>query len=183
FEEWIPSLPPPGTPTPEELSPVASELKRAIHQTIHAVGQELERFHFNKAVALIRELSNRVEDFPADDPAAPALLREALETLVLLLGPMVPHLAEELWQRLGHDVLLADTPWPEADAAFLVEDRVTLAVQVNGKLRATISLPRGADRATIEAAALAEANVRRDMAGRQPRRVIVVPDRVVNVVV
>ena len=183
FEERLPQLAPPGTPTPARLSPAATELKRAIHRTIDAVTQELERFHFNKAVALVRELSNRVELFDAGDPAAPALLREALETLVLLLGPMVPHLAEELWQRLGHATLLADAAWPEADPAWLAEDRVTIAVQVNGKRRATISLPRGSDRATTEAAALAESNVRRGIEGKPPRRVVVVPDKIVNVVV
>jgi leucyl-tRNA synthetase len=183
FEERLPQLAPPGTPTPERLSPAATELKRAIQQTIDAVSQELERFHFNKAVALIRELSNRVELFDAGDPAAPALLREALDTLVLLLGPMVPHIAEELWQRLGHRALLAETAWPRADPAWLAEDRVTIAVQVNGRLRATISLPRGSDRATTEAAALAEANVRRGIADKPLRRVVVVPDKVVNVVV
>jgi leucyl-tRNA synthetase len=172
-----------GTPTPARLSPAATELKRAIHQTIDAVSQELERFHFNKAVALVRELSNRVEDFDAADPAAPALLREALEALVLLLGPMVPHIAEELWQRLGHDALLADTAWPRAEARWLEQERVTIAVQVNGRLRATISLPRGSDRATTEAAALAETNVRRGIEGRPLRRVVVVPDKIVNVVV
>ncbi len=183
FEERLPQLAPPGTPTPARLSPAATELKRAIQQTIDAVSQELERFHFNKAVALIRELSNRVELFDAGDPAAPALLREALETLVLLLGPMVPHIAEELWQRLGHTTLLADAAWPQADPAWLAEDRVTIAVQVNGRLRATISLPRGSDRATTEAAALAESNVRRGIEGKPLRRVVVVPDKVVNVVV
>ena len=183
FEERLPQLAPPGTPTPGRLSPAATELKRAIQQTIDAVSQELERFHFNKAVALIRELSNRVELFDAGDPAAPALLREALETLVLLLGPMVPHIAEELWQRLGHTTLLADAAWPQADPAWLAEDRVTIAVQVNGRLRATISLPRGSDRATTEAAALAESNVRRGIEGKPLRRVVVVPDKVVNVVV
>jgi leucyl-tRNA synthetase len=183
FEERLPQLAPPGTPTPVRLSPVATELKRAIQQTIDAVSQELERFHFNKAVALIRELSNRVELFDAGDPAAPALLREALDILVLLLGPMVPHIAEELWQRLGHAALLADAAWPQADPAWLAEDRVTVAVQVNGRLRATISLPRGSDRATTEAAALAESNVRRGIEGKPLRRVVVVPDKVVNVVV
>jgi leucyl-tRNA synthetase len=183
FEECLPRLAPPGTPTPARLSPAATELKRAIHQTIDAVSQELERFHFNKAVALIRELSNRVELFDAGDPAAPALLREALERLVLLLGPMVPHIAEELWQRLGNTTLLADAAWPQADPAWLAEDRVTIAVQVNGRLRATISLPRGSDRATTEAAALAESNVRRGIEGKPLRRVVVVPDKVVNVVV
>jgi leucyl-tRNA synthetase len=183
FEERLPQLAPPGAPTPERLSPAATELKRAIQQTIDAVSQELERFHFNKAVALIRELSNRVELFDAGDPAAPALLRETLDTLVLLLGPMVPHIAEELWQRLGHRALLAETAWPGADPAWLAEDRVTIAVQVNGRLRATINLPRGSDRATTEAAALAESNVRRGIAGKPLRRVVVVPDKVVNVVV
>ncbi|HYZ26838.1 MAG TPA: leucine--tRNA ligase [Geminicoccaceae bacterium] len=183
FEERFAVLAPSGTAPPDPLSPAATELQRAIHRTIDAVSQELERFHFNKAVALIRELSNRIEAFDPADPAAPALLRSGLETLVLLLGPMVPHLAEELWARLGHHVLLADTPWPAADAAWLVEDRVTLAVQVNGKLRATISLPRGSDSATAESAALAEPNVRRGIEGRPLRRVIVVPDKIVNVVV
>jgi leucyl-tRNA synthetase len=183
FDECGAQVAPPGTPTPARLSPVATELKRAIHQTIDAVTQELERFHFNKAVALIRELSNRVEAFGLDDPAAPALLREALDTVVLLLGPMVPHIAEELWQRLDHEALLADTAWPQADAVWLEEDRVTIAVQVKGRLRATISLPRGSDRATTEAAALAEPNVRRAIEGKPLRRVIVVPDKIVNVVV
>ena len=183
FDERLEALAPSGTPPPAPLSPAATELRRALHQTIDAVSQELERFHFNKAVALIRELSNQLEAFDPGDPAAPALLRHGLETLTLLLGPMVPHLAEELWARLGHDQLLADAPWPQADPAWLVEDRVTVAVQVNGKLRATISLPRGSDAATAEAAALAEVNVRRGIEGKPLRRVIVVPDRIVNVVV
>ena len=183
FDDRLAMLAPSGTAAPTPLSPAAVELERAIHRTIHAVTEQLERLHFNKAVALIRELSNRLEAFAADDPAAPALLREGLETLVLLLGPMVPHLAEELWQRLGHDALLADAAWPEADPAWLVEDRRTIAVQVNGKLRATIALPSGSDRETVEAAALAEPNVLRDLEGKRLKRVIVVPDKIVNLVV
>jgi leucyl-tRNA synthetase len=183
FEDRLGAIAPPGTAPPARLSPAATEFRRAIHKTVAAVTEQIERFHFNKAVALIRELSNRLETFAADDPAAPALTREALETLVLLLGPMVPHLAEELWQRLGHEVLLADSPWPRADPAWLVEDEVTVAVQVNGKLRATIALPAGSDRATAEAAALAEPNVVRALAGQPPRRVIVVPGKLVSLVV
>jgi leucyl-tRNA synthetase len=182
FDERLPVLAPSGAAPPGPLSPAAAELKRVIHQTIAAVSDELERFHFNKAVALIRELSNGLEAFDPADPAAPALLRRGLETLVLLLGPMVPHLAEELWARLGRETLLADAPWPEADPAWLVEDRVTLAVQVNGKLRATITLPRGSDREAAESAALAEPNVRRAIEGRPLRKVIVVPDKIVNLV-
>ncbi|HEX5794393.1 MAG TPA: leucine--tRNA ligase, partial [Geminicoccaceae bacterium] len=183
FEDRLDAIAPAGTAPPARLSPAATELRRAIHRTVAAVTEQVERFHFNKAVALIRELSNRLEAFPADDPAAPALTRAGLETLVLLLGPMVPHLAEELWQRLGHEALLADSPWPQADPAWLVEDHVTVAVQVNGKLRATIALPSGSDREAAEAAALAEPNVVRSLEGRPPRRVIVVPDKLVNLVV
>jgi leucyl-tRNA synthetase len=185
FEDRAPALAPSGTPTPGELSEPVRDLKRAVHRTIDAVTAELERFHFNKAVALVRELSNAVEAFPADDPAAPALLREALETLAVLLGPMVPHLGEELWRRsLGHEeTLLADVPWPKADPAWLVAEQVTVAVQVNGKLRGTIELPLGSPKEAAEAAALGEPRVAKALAGRAPRRVIVVPDKIVNVVV
>jgi leucyl-tRNA synthetase len=157
-------------------------LKRAIHRTIAAVTDEIERFHFNKAVALIRELSNRMEAFDASDPSAPALFREGLDALVRLIGPMVPHLAEELWQRLGHQELLADAAWPQADPDWLVVDEVTVAVQVNGKLRATITLPRGIDRDEAVAAAQAQASVERALAAKPVRRVVFVPDRLVNLV-
>jgi leucyl-tRNA synthetase len=183
FETRRPTLAPRGTAAPEPLSPAAFELKRAIHRTIADVSDQLERLHFNKAVALIRELSNRLEALDPDDPAAPALLREGLEALVQLLGPMAPHLTEELWAQLGHDGLLIEAAWPQADPAWLVEDQVTLAVQVNGRLRGTIQLPKGCERAAIEAAALAEPNVARAIGDQALRRVIVVPDKIVNVVV
>jgi leucyl-tRNA synthetase len=183
FETRLQQLAPAGTGYPATLTAAASELRRAIHQTIDEVGDQLERLHFNKAVALIRELSNRIEAFDPGDPAAPVLLREGLETLVQLLGPMVPHLTEELWARLGHEELLVEAPWPRADPALLVEDQVTLAVQVNGRLRGTIQLPKGCERAAIEAAALAEPNVARAIGDQALRRVIVVPDKIVNVVV
>jgi len=96
---------------------------------------------------------------------------------------MVPHLGEELWARLGHVDLLVEAPWPQADPAWLVEDQVTLAVQVNGRLRGTIQLPKGCEREAIEAAALAEPNVARAIGDQALRRVIVVPDKIVNVVV
>ena len=115
-------------------------LRRATHKTIAGVTDDIERFRFNRAVARIYELANAIDELaPGANPAA---RRETMETLVRLLAPMMPHLAEELWQRLGHDELLADQPWPEADAALIVDDSVTIAVQVNGKLRATIELPR-----------------------------------------
>jgi leucyl-tRNA synthetase len=183
FEAWSERLAPHGTACPNQLSPEALTLRREIHKTIDAVQGELERFHFNKAVALIRELSNRLEAFEPDDPAGPALMREGLETLVLLLGPMVPHLAEELWARLRGDGLLAEAPWPEADPAWLVEEQVTIAIQVNGRLRATVEVARGCDKEALQALALADPNVARAIADKPLRRVIVVPDRIVNVVV
>jgi leucyl-tRNA synthetase len=158
-------------------------IKRLVHKTIGSVTGELERLHFNKAVALVRELSNAVEGFVPATAGDADVLREALETVVVLLGPMVPHLAEELWQLLGHKALLVDTRWPEANPAWATADSVVIAVQVNGKRRAEIELPRGSAREEAEAAALADPAVRRAMDGKAPRRVIVVPDKIVNVVV
>ncbi len=166
-----------------DLSDQASALKRAVHKTIHAVTDEIEKFHFNKAVALIRELSNRLEAFDRNDPAASSVMREALEVLAKLMAPMVPHLAEELWQRLGHDTLLATAPWPEADPAWLAEDEVTIAVQVMGKLRATLKLPKGIDRDAALAAAMEDDNVQRAIGGKSLRRVIFVPGKILNLVI
>jgi leucyl-tRNA synthetase len=172
---------PPAAAT-DDGSP-AFALVKQVHRTIDGVGEALERFHFNGAVARIRELTNAVTDLEGDDDAARAARRLGIETIVRLIGPMMPHLAEELWQRLGHDTLLADTPWPQADPALLVEDTVTIAVQVNGKKRGQMDIARGADKDAAEKAALALEGVRRHVEGRTVRKVIVVPDRIVNVVV
>jgi leucyl-tRNA synthetase len=167
--------------TPESAPGVA--LKRLVHRSIASVTTEIDRLHFNKAVALVRELSNAIEAFEPEDEADRDVLREAIETLVRLVGPMLPHLAEELWQRLGHGTILADTPWPVADAAWLAADTITIALQVNGKRRGEIALPAGAAEAVVREQALADEAVQRAMAGKPARRVIVVPDRIVNVVV
>ena len=110
-------------------------------------------------------------------------LREAFESLVRLMAPMMPHLGEELWRRLGHETMLVDLPWPQADATLTVDETVTLAVQVNGKKRATIELPRDADEKTAEQAALSDPAVARAVGQSTPRKVIVVKNRIVNVVV
>ena len=172
-------LPPPGAAGAGATSAADIALRRAMHRAIAGVSAELDRFHFNKAVALIREFSNGLES----SDAGPGARRDALETLVRLLEPMVPHLAEELWQRLGHATMLANTPWPEADPAWLTTESIVIAVQVNGKRRGEISLAPGAPKEQAETAALAEPNVVRAMEGKPPRRVIVVPDKIVNVVV
>ncbi|MDW8370928.1 MAG: leucine--tRNA ligase [Geminicoccaceae bacterium] len=180
-DERAAALPPPGTPVRHEgLEGADLALARLVHRSIASVTDALERFHFNKAVALIRELTNGIEDYRGDNGP---LLREALETFVRLIEPMTPHLAEELWERLGHRHLLADTPWLAPDPSLLVEDRIVLPVQINGRRRSEISVPKGADAATVEAAALADPAVRRILEGRAPRRVVVVADKIVNVVV
>ena len=152
-------------------------LDRKLHQTIAGVGGDIEALAFNKAVARLYELTNAIER------AAPSASRDAaIEALLRLAAPMMPHLAEEAWALRGHAGLIADAPWPEADPALLVDDEVTIAIQVNGKLRDTLVMPKGADKAAIEAAALASDKVVRLLEGRAPRKIIVVPDRLVNLV-
>ena len=129
-------------------------------------------------MANIYELANAIEKAPPSASRA-----TAIRTMLRLVAPMVPHVAEEAWAAAGHNGLIADAAWPEADPALLVEDEVTIAIQVNGKLRDTRAGPPRAPRArTLEAMALANENVRRILAGAAPRKVIVVPDRLVNVV-
>ena len=143
---------------------------------------DLETFHFNRAVARVHELSNALADLKGDDPATARLSREGWTTVVQLIGPIMPHLAEELWLALGHATLLADSPWPVADPTLLVDDTVKVAVQVSGKLRGTIELPRDAAQKDAEQAALALPAVTQALAGRQVRRIVFVPNKIINVV-
>jgi leucyl-tRNA synthetase len=175
-------LPPVGTAMPNDFGPAARAARHAIHRTIAAVSDDLDKFRFNRAVARIRELTNTLEELTDATDGTAAVLREGIEAAVQLFGPMMPHLAEALWHELGHDTPLADQPWPKADAALTVEDSVTIAVQVNGKLRATLILPRDGEAAAAEEAALALPAVQRALDGRAPRKVIIVPNRIVNVV-
>ncbi|GAA4828923.1 leucine--tRNA ligase [Sphingosinicella ginsenosidimutans] len=152
-------------------------LDRKLAQTIAGVGQDIEALSFNKAVAKLYELVSAIEK------AAPSGSRtRATRTLVRLVAPMTPHLAEEAWAKMGEAGMVADADWPSYDPALLVEDEVTIAIQVNGKLRDTHSAPKGTPREELEAIAVANANVQRILAGATPKKVIVVPDRLVNVV-
>ena len=152
-------------------------LKRKTHRTIAAVGEAIDGLQFNKAVAQLYELVTAIEKASPSSTRADAVL-----TLVKLISPMAPHLAEESWALLGGAGMVAEADWPEFDPALLVDDQVTLAVQVNGKLRDTLTAPRGLDREAAEALALASDKVQRQLAGAAPRKVIVVPDRLVNIV-
>ncbi|MGQ5700703.1 leucine--tRNA ligase [Sandaracinobacteroides sp. A072] len=152
-------------------------LDRLLHKAIDGITQDIDRLQFNKAVARAYELANAIEK------AKPGASRtEAGETLLRLVAPMVPHVAEEAWAMLGKTGLIADAPWPVADPALLVVDEVTYAIQMNGKLRDTLSLPKGLPRPDVEAAALASPKVQQLAAGATPKKVIVVPDRLVNIV-
>ena len=177
-------MPAPGTPAPLAFDADAEALRRITHRTVAAVTGDLEAFHFNRAVARVRELANALGEAPAAAAADQAwAYREGLEALVLLLGPMMPHLAEEMWERLGHAQLVADSAWPEADASLLHEETVTIAVQINGKLKATTEVPRDLGETETADVALAVVAVQEAIAGKEVRRTIVVPNRVVNVVV
>jgi len=174
---------PPRASRPAKLEDSAAfDVFREMHKTIDRVGDDLERFGFNRAVARIREFTNALSDLEGDDENAAWVRRQAFEALARLVGPMMPHLAEELWQQLGRDTLLAEEAWPEADPAMLLDDMVTVGVQVAGKLRATIDIVRDADETAARSAALAHPNVARALDGKEPRKVIVVVNRIVNVV-
>jgi leucyl-tRNA synthetase len=172
------SLPPPGTQA-ADAEGAALELRRATHRAIAAVTDDLGSLRFNRAVAQIYAFVNAISAAEVSGAAR----REALETLVLLIGPMMPHLAESCWETLGQRQFVAATPWPVADAALVAADTITVAVQVNGKLRGTIVVAPGVDNASMEKAALALDTVARALDGKKPRKVIVVPNRIVNVVV
>ena len=152
-------------------------LTRKQHQIVAAVAQDVEALAFNKAVARIYELTSAVEK------ATPSAARsEAIRTLALLAAPMMPHLAEEAWAAMGHKSMIAEADWPAVDPALLVEDEVTIALQHMGKLRDTITAPKGASKDDLEALALASEKLQRSIDGAAIKKVIVVPDRLVNVV-
>jgi leucyl-tRNA synthetase len=153
-------------------------LDRKLHQTIDGVAKDIEALSFNKAVAKIYELANAVEK------AAPSASRSAaIRALALLVAPMTPHLAEEAWADMGEQGLIADAPWPNVDPALLVEDEVTVAIQVQGKLRDTLTVAKGTPKDELERLALASVKIVRSLDGAVPKKVIVVPDRLVNLVI
>ncbi len=152
-------------------------LDRILHQTIAGVASDIEGLQFNKAVAKLYALVNAIEK------AQPSASRaNAIRTAIRIAAPMVPHLAEEAWAAMGNDGLIADAEWPQVDPALLVEDEVTIAIQVNGKLRDTVKIAKGEAKDALEVMALANPNVQRILEGATPRKVIVVPDRLVNIV-
>jgi leucyl-tRNA synthetase len=189
---------------PPTFSPSALTLRKATHKALANVSDAIEKLHFNVCVAYIYEFANTFSstienmvsgvlgtgplgstDADASAAATPDLrwaMREAADILVQLFHPMMPHLAEECWAALGHDTLVAQAPWPAVERDLLIEDTVTLPVQINGRKRAEVTVPRKAINAEIEAAVLTLDAVRKALDGKPPKKVIVVPQRIVNVV-
>ena len=162
----------------------ALALRKATHKAIKAVSEGVEGFHFNAAIARLYEFLNTLRAVRAEG-ASPALLaakREGLKALTLLVQPFVPHLAEECWERLGEEGLAVNAPWPVFDPALAEDDEVVLPVQMNGKRRCEIRVPRGTAPAEVEKIALADAEVQAKLEGRPVKKLIVVPDRIVNIV-
>jgi leucyl-tRNA synthetase len=179
---------PAGTPPPTNPSQAAMEIRRVVHMSLIKFEEDIERLRFNRAVAQVHELANKLsvaigaiesETIGQDIHAA---FREAADFLVLMTAPMMPHLAEECWAALGHTGLAAGTAWPAADRELVVEDTIALPVQVNGRKRADLVVARDAGNAAIEAAALALEPVRRALHGKPVKKIIIVPQRIVNVV-
>jgi leucyl-tRNA synthetase len=170
---------------PASLTPSQKAMRRQLHETIAKVGDDIgRRRNFNTAIAALMELLNALSKFDDMSDAGRALRHETLETMVLLLNPFTPHTSHALWQVLGHrETLVEDVPWPKADSAALVRDSVTLAVQVNGKLRGTLEAAPDAPREQLEASARALPGVIAAIGDKTVRKVIVVPGKIVNIVV
>jgi leucyl-tRNA synthetase len=160
------------------------DLRFKLHKTIEKVADDYgRRLQFNTAIAAVRELLNLYSDLKDRSPVARAVAQEVLEDSVLLLAPIVPHIATALWAELRPGTRLIDQPWPAVDPDALVQDSIQLVVQVNGKLRGQLNVASSASREQIEAAALKDPTVQKFMEGKAPKKVVVVPGRLVNVVV
>ena len=176
-------LPPAETPRPAFFEAEATALRRRTHATLAAVTDDIEKLRFNRAVAHLYDLANAIGAAASNAEAGAGwALREAVENLVLMLAPMMPHLAEECWAALGNTSMVAATSWPAVEPALLQADTVTLPVQVNGKRRGELTINVSAPNAAIEAAALALEPVQKFLQGRAPKKVVIVPNRIVNVV-
>jgi len=168
---------------PAHFDAQAMALRKATHKAVKLVGENIEALRFNVAVAHLYEYSNTMQSAVAQNAAGMEwALREAGEVLMQMIAPFMPHLAEEGWARLGYNTLVAEQPWPHADPALLVDDTITIAVQVNGKRRDEFTIDRAASKEAVEAAALGLESVMRALDGNPPKKVIVVPQRIVNIV-
>ena len=171
---------------PETFGETALSLRKTSHRMLHLVADDIEKLAFNRAVARIYDATNQLGKALASDDSDPGLnwaLREAASFLVEAMQPMTPHLAEEAWVKLGHETMLTTKQWSEVDSTLLEDDTLTLPIQVNGKKRGDITVAKSADKETVEALVMNDPEVQRLLNGATPKRVIVVPQRIVNLVV
>jgi leucyl-tRNA synthetase len=168
----------------EGLGEEQKALRRKLHETIAKVSDDIgRRYTFNTAIAAVMELLNELSRFEDDSAQGQAVMHEAIVAVVLMLSPIVPHITQHLWQRLGHGSLIAEQMWPQSDESALERDSIELVVQVNGKLRSKISVPADADNDAVEAIALKDEKIQLNIQDKTVRKVIVVPGRLVNLVV
>ena len=169
---------------PKSLDDKQRALRRKTHQTIQKVSDDIgRRYKFNTAVAAAMELLNAIKRFDDSSGAGRSMVQEALDAIVLVLSPVIPHVCHELWHALGHESAAVNEGWPVLDESALAQDAVEIIVQVNGKLRSRILVAADADSDSISAQALADENVKRFVGDKTVRKTIVVPGRLVNVVV
>ncbi|HBA88263.1 MAG TPA: leucine--tRNA ligase [Geobacter sp.] len=181
----LPAIKEAGAPVPGALSAEGKNLRRAVHKTIKKVTEDVEeRFHFNTAIAAVMELVNAIQAFGARNaPENVAVVREAVESVVRLLAPFVPHFAEELWAELGHEGVLEQSGWPQYDVEATVDEEITVVIQVNGKLRSKLTVAPDIQEAAAREAALADPKVQPFLEGVSVRKVVYVPGKLVNIVV
>jgi leucyl-tRNA synthetase len=166
-----------------QITEPAKELLIKVHKTIKKVTDDLERFQFNTAIAAIMELLNETSRFKADRRYDIAVLREAVETMVRLLYPIAPHIGEELWQSLGYEETLVDRAWMEWEREIVESAAITVVLQVNGKVRSQVIMDSDSDQEEMKQAALSDEKVKNYIAGKEIKKVIVVPRKLVNIVV
>jgi len=174
-----------GAVKPESLTEDGKKLRRTVHKTIRKVTEDIEeRFHFNTAIAAVMELVNSINSFePKNLPSSAPVLKEAVESVILLLAPFVPHVSEELWESLGHGKGIEADGWPAYDPAAAIEDELLVVVQVNGKLRGKVTVPASASEDEVKSAALADDKVKSFTEDKAVKKIIYVPGKLVNIVV
>jgi len=172
-----------NTSKPMQFNKAELFWRRLIHKTIFEVSNDLDKFHFNKAVARIRTLTNEIGSFKPSNNNMKWIKREGFETIIKLINPIMPHLAEELWEKLGQKKALVETTWPNVNTLLLVDEKTTIAVQVNGKLRGTIDLPIDLEKSAVEVIALNLDTVKSKIKNSNIKKIIIVPNKIVNVVI
>jgi leucyl-tRNA synthetase len=161
---------------------VGDSIRRQMHRTVKRVTNDLTEFQFNTQIAAMIELTNELMRHKDSDLVGAAAWSEAVETLVLLLAPSAPHISEEMWEMLGREYSVHTQPWPEWDDALTTDDQIEIVIQVNGKPRDRITVPNGVEEAEVRQLAMSSEKVASNLAGREPKKVIYVPGRLINIV-